>query len=62
MTHLFEFYALLFEVFAFTFAAIMCISLLVVALHCTLEAWCQWDFPFRSRRARRRVLPLTQIG
>lgn len=62
MTPLFEFYALLFEVFAFALLAVVCISLLIVALYCAAEILLHWDFPFRSRRARRRVLPLVEIG
>ena len=62
MTPLFEFYALLFEVFAFALAAVVCISLLIVALYCVVEILASVGFPFRSPRARRRVLPLVEIG
>jgi hypothetical protein len=62
MANLFEFYALLFEVFAFTLLALVCISLLIVALHCAVEVLRGWDFRIRSRRDRRKVLPLVQIG
>ena len=61
MTQIFELYALLFEVFAFTLLVVVGVSFLIVALHCAVELARQWDSPW-SRRGRRKVVPLVEIG
>lgn len=65
MAELFEFYALLLTVFSYTLLALLCFFLLLFALD-TLD-WAemilQWrDYRIRPRTARRKVIPLTQIG
>lgn len=65
MAELFEFYALLLTVFSYTLLAILCVFLVLFALDSLdwTEMILQWrDYRIRPRRARRRVIPLTQIG
>jgi hypothetical protein len=57
MANLFEGYALLLNILAFVLLALVCIPTFVVLVCCAGEY-----VRVRSRRARRRVIPLVQVG
>jgi hypothetical protein len=58
----FDFYLLFLDAFKFVLLAFLCASLLFVALGWSEEIQRWRDSRMRSRRTRRRAIPLSQLG